>query len=198
VRVFVSGPSGVGKTTVIKEVLRKNPDLVLSVSYTTRAPRKDEQDGVDYFFVSRDTFEDMVRKGAFLEWANVHGNLYGTSIEWVEEMESRGFHVLFDIDVQGVKQAKEKGLQGCFILIVPPTIDELERRLHSRGTEDRDSLVRRMENARAELAMWNLYDYLVVNDSLLECIETVHAVILAQRASKSEMIGRLPWLHTIA
>ncbi len=197
-RVFISGPSGVGKTTIIKEVLRKNPDMVLSVSYTTRPPRHDEQDGVDYHFVPRRTFEEMIGSGAFLEWAVVHGNLYGTSIGLIEEVERRGEHVLLDIDVQGVIQAKQKGSDGCFILIVPPSLEELERRLDGRGTEDPSSLARRIENARGELARWDLYDYLVVNDSLSECIGAVNAVILAQRSSRPEMIRRLPWLRTIA
>lgn len=196
-RVFVSGPSGVGKTTVIREVLGKNTDFVLSISYTTRSPRPGETDGVDYFFVSRQAFEDMVAQGEFLEWAAVHGNLYGTSLGWVEQNERKGLHVLFDIDVQGVAQAREKGIEGCYILIVPPTLEELERRLSSRGTETPESVSLRMANARSELKRWDMYDYLVINDSLMECIEAVNSIIAAQRCSRKEMIQRLPWLKTI-
>lgn len=197
-RVFISGPSGVGKTTVIQEVLRKNTDMVLSVSYTTRQPRQGEKDGVDYFFVSKETFEDMMRRGEFLEWARVHDNLYGTSIAWVENVERQGRHVLFDIDVQGVSQARDRGIRGCYILIVPPALEILERRLSGRGTENPESLALRMTNARNELKRWDLYDYLVVNDSLSECIDAVDAIILAQRFSAAEVIGQLPWLTTIA
>ncbi len=197
-RIFVSGPSGVGKSTIIKEIVKRKTDIVLSVSYTTRAPRPCEQDGIDYFFISRPAFERMIRSDAFLEWAQVHENLYGTSLAWIEREERQGHHVLFDIDVQGVIQAKEKGSPGCFILILPPSMDELERRLSERGTEDPQALILRTQNAKNELSNWALYDYLVVNESLEQCIDDIATIIDAYRSSREVVIGELPWLKAIA
>ncbi|HNQ84511.1 MAG TPA: guanylate kinase [Deltaproteobacteria bacterium] len=197
-RIFVSGPSGVGKSTIIKEIVKRKTDIVLSVSYTTRAPRPCEQDGIDYFFISRPVFERMIRSDAFLEWAQVHENLYGTSLAWIEREERQGHHVLFDIDVQGVIQAKEKGSPGCFILILPPSMDELERRLSERGTEDPQALILRTQNAKNELSNWALYDYLVVNESLEQCIDDIATIIDAYRSSREVVIGELPWLKAIA
>jgi guanylate kinase len=184
VRIFISGPSGVGKSSIIKELLKRTPDLILSVSYTTRPPRPGEQDGVDYYFVSRSTFDEMVSRGSFMEW--------------ITSRESDGFNIIFDIDVQGVTQAKAKNTKGCFIFIIPPDMDALSRRLGGRGTEDRQQLNLRLENAKHELAFWNIYDYLVVNDSLDKAIEDISTIIEAQRFSREEVIGRLPWLSTIA
>jgi guanylate kinase len=197
VRIFISGPSGVGKSTIIKEILKKRPEIVLSVSYTTRPPRPGEQEGIDYFFVPMQSFEEMLQSGAFLEWARVHDNFYGTSLEWIERKEREGFHILFDIDVQGVIQSKGKGSPGCFILLVPPSMDELARRLNVRNTEDPRALALRIENAQNELAHWDLYDYLVVNDSLEKTIHEIVTIIDAYRSSKDVVIGELPWLRKI-
>lgn len=197
-RIFISGPSGVGKSTIIKEILKRKSDIVLSVSYTTRSPRPGEQEGIDYFFTDRQTFEQMIRSGAFLEWAEVHDNLYGTSLKWIAKEEREGLRVLFDIDVQGVTQSKEKGSPGCFILILPPSMDELVRRLSKRGTENPQALTTRIENAKSELSHWSLYDYLVVNDSLETTIHTITTIIEAYRSSREVVIGELSWLRTIA
>ena len=174
------------KIQIIKEIVKRKTDIVLSVSYTTRPPRPGEQDGIDYFFISRPAFERMIRSDAFLEWAQVHENLYGTSMAWIEREERQGHHVLFDIDVQGV------------ILILPPSMDELERRLSERGTEDPQALILRTQNAKNELSNWALYDYLVVNESLEQCIDDIATIIDAYRSSREVVIGELPWLKAIA
>jgi guanylate kinase len=196
-KIFISGPSGVGKSTIINEVMKKNKNIVLSVSYTTRSPRPEEKDGRDYFFVLKQTFEEMTAAHMFLEWACVHNQLYGTSIEWVNEKEDKGFDVLFDIDVQGVAQIREKGVKGCFILVVPPNLDELSKRLAKRGTEAEKDVALRLENARRELSYWKNYDYLVVNDTLKSTITDIESIIRAYQCTKEFSEEKLKWLHEI-
>ena len=196
-RIFLSGPSGVGKSTIIKAILARHPDMRLSISFTTRNPRPGEQDGREYFFISRQAFEERVASHSFLEWATVHDHLYGTSLDWVASMESQGFHILFDIDVQGVRQAQAQNSPGAYIMLLPPDLASLERRLKGRGTEDTRSLATRLENARQELSAWKLYDYLVVNDRLETAIADVESIISAERLRRREVEGRLRWLSEI-
>jgi len=196
-RIFLSGPSGVGKSTIIQAVLARHTDIRLSISYTTRTPRPGEQDGREYFFISRASFEERVSSKSFLEWANVHDHLYGTSLDWVASMESQGYHILFDIDVQGVKQAQAQHSPGAYIMLLPPDLATLERRLKGRGTEDSHSLATRLENARQEMRSWKLYDYLVVNDRLETAIADVESIISAERLRRQAVEGRLSWLSEI-
>lgn len=196
-RIFLSGPSGVGKSTIIRAILSRHADIRLSISYTTRSPRPGEQDGREYFFISRQDFEDRVASQCFLEWAAVHDHLYGTALEWVASMESQGYHILFDIDVQGVSQAQAHNSPGAYIMLLPPDMATLEQRLKGRGTEDSLSLATRLENARKEMRSWKFYDYLVVNDRLETAITDVETIISAERLRRQAVEGRLTWLSEI-
>lgn len=165
--VVLSGPSGVGKDTVLRELFRLDPNLHYSVSYTTRSPRPGERDGVSYSFVDRDTFEDMVRRGAFLEHATVYGHRYGTSLERVRDEVARGNVIVLKIDVQGAAGVRQRvDGDALFIFLLPPSDAELQRRLQERNTEDSRSLEVREATAVQELAEQSKYDHRVVNDNV--------------------------------
>jgi guanylate kinase len=179
----ISAPSGAGKTTVLKRVLAELPGVVFSVSHTTRKPRSGEEEGRDYFFVDPLTFAGIRDRGGFLEWAEVHGSLYGTSAAVVENLREQGMDVLLDIDVQGARQIRQQREQeGHFIFIAPPSWEELQRRLAGRGTETPESLAVRFRNARQEMGDLDHYDFLIVNDVVDHAVETLRAIIIAQRS----------------
>ena len=166
-RLFViSAPSGAGKTTLIKQVMARFPGLSYSVSHTTRAPRPGEIHGRDYFFVSREAFRQMIAAQAWLEWAQVHANFYGTSRAFVREQLAAGKNLLLDIDVQGARQIMDSGLDSVTVFIMPPSLDVLRDRLESRGTDSPETIALRLENAKKEIAVKHLYQYVVVNDDL--------------------------------
>lgn len=186
---IVSGPSGVGKGTVINEVLRLIPDINLSISYTTRPPRKNETNGKEYFFVSEEEFKDMIEKGEFLEWARVHGNLYGTPKRYIEEKLKNNEDVILEIDTQGARQVKRNFPNGVFIFILPPSIEELLKRLHKRGTEKEEEIHIRLNNAKEEFKEWEWYNYTVINESIQLTGELIASIIKAERCRTS----RLEW-----
>ena len=180
----ISAPSGAGKTTILKPILARIPAIGFSVSHTTRRPRPGEINGQDYFFVDIDQFVTMRQDGDFLEWAEVHGNFYGTSQPAVMAQLASGQDVILDIDVQGARQLKDRqGLDATFVFIVPPSLAELERRLTGRQTETAESLALRLQNAKQELQAANLYDYVVVNDDLDQAKAMLTAIILEKRAA---------------
>ena len=179
----ISAPSGTGKTTILKKVMARLPGLNFSVSHTTRKPRADEQNGRDYFFVERSIFEQMIAKEQFIEWARVHDNYYGTSIAAVSERLGEGEDIILDIDVQGAAIIrKSKSVSAVQIFIAPPGQKALEERLRGRNTEDEQTILLRLKNALEEMKAARAYDYLVVNDNLEEAIETLMAIIVAERA----------------
>jgi guanylate kinase len=183
-RLFViSAPSGAGKTTILKKVMARIPRLVFSISHTTRKPRQGEVDGRDYFFTDRPRFFEMVAQDRFLEHAEVHGNLYGTSRQGVEKQLGEGTDVILDIDDQGAAILRKSGLvDGAHIFIAPPGLTELERRLRSRGTESEEQLAVRLANAKLEIKAADEYDYLVVNDRLNDAVDLLCSIIVAERA----------------
>lgn len=187
--LVVSAPSGAGKTTLCR-LLIERLSFRFSVSHTTRRPRPGEVHGRDYYFVSRQEFETLVREGAFLEWAEVHGNLYGTSMAEVERALSGEEDLLLDIDVQGASQVKRKlGGQAVFVFIMPPSLEELERRLRSRGTEDEETLARRLARAREEIAYAPWFDYVVVNDQVERAFSDLVAIIRAERCRPARALA---------
>ncbi len=173
----MSGPSGAGKSTVVDRVLEKTPRLIRSVSVTTRPRRPAEEDGRDYFFVSENEFRDMISSGDLLEWAEVHGNLYGTKASFVQEHLSAGNDVLLEIDVQGGLNVRRSRPDALMIFIMPPSLEELERRLRGRGTEGEESIRRRLANAKNEIKSAADYDYSVINDDIDRCAEEIAGLI---------------------
>ena len=162
----ISGPSGAGKGTLVARLLAEVPDTWVSVSATTRAPREGEEDGVQYYFVSRERFEELVAQNELLEWAEYSGNCYGTPVESVMKKIDEGRQVILEIDVQGALQVRERIPQAKLVFIEPPSFEELENRLRNRGTEDEPTIQRRLEAARVELSQKMEYDIQLVNDDL--------------------------------
>jgi len=191
--IIISAPSGTGKTTILKRVMVDVERLCFSVSHTTRSGRAAEQEGEDYFFVSRERFEQMIKEDAFLEWALVHGNYYGTAIAPIKEKLAEGFDVVLDIDVQGAEIVrKQQSLDFVDIFIAPPGRAELEQRLRQRGTEDEKSLVMRLANSLEEMAQCRKYRYLIVNDRLDEAVTILTSIVLATRAEGRRTMSGLP------
>ena len=188
---IISAPSGSGKTTLTNELLRLVPDLNFSISYTTREPRGSEQNGREYFFVSRQEFEEMLRNGEFLEQADVFGNLYGTARRFLEQATRQGKDLLLDIDVQGAQQVKQKMPEAVSIFILPPSRDVLERRLRNRSQAEHvtseEVIRRRLEEAAREIEKYPNYDYILVNDRLDESIDQLKAIVLAERSKRSNV-----------
>ena len=179
---IVSAPSGAGKTTLVEKLVQRIPNLCLSRSYTSRAARPGEQDGVDYNFISRERFEAMARAGEFLEWADVFGNYYGTCAADTERCLGNGQDLVLVIDVQGARQVRGNGIGSIGIFVLPPSAQILEQRLRGRSKDSEEAIRRRLDVACREVGEFATYEYVVVNDELEAAVERLRAIVLAERA----------------
>jgi guanylate kinase len=186
--LIISSPSGAGKTTLTRDLLEYFGDFTFSVSHTTRKPRANERDGKDYYFVDRARFEDLVKQEAFIEWAEVHGNLYGTSVAEIERARTedrRG--IVFDVDYQGARQIRAVCPDAVSVFVLPPSMDELRRRLRGRASDDDATIERRYNNARAEIEHYGLFDYVLVNDELEKTKLGMRSIVSAERMRRKRM-----------
>ncbi|PKM81705.1 MAG: guanylate kinase [Firmicutes bacterium HGW-Firmicutes-14] len=180
--IVISGPSGTGKGTICQSLLKRRPDIFLSVSATTRSPRAGEIDGVHYHFRDRETFEEMIARDEFFEWAQVYDNYYGTPKGPVNTALAEGKDVLLEIDVQGALKIKKKAPDGIYIFVVPPSLDALRARITGRGTDSVEVINKRMNKAMEELAYLHEYDYIVINDILEEAVHRAESIIMAEQS----------------
>lgn len=189
--IVLSGPSGVGKGTVRKELF-KQEDLGFqySISMTTRKPREGEVDGVDYFFKSRDEFEELIKQDKLLEYAEFVGNYYGTPVDYVRQTISEGKDVFLEIEVQGARQIREKFPEALFIFLAPPSLSELESRIIGRGTESEDVIANRLKTAKEEIEMMDLYDYVVENDTVESACDKIKAIVVAGHCNREYVAKR--------
>ena len=184
--LIISSPSGAGKTTLCNRLRKEFSDLAFSVSHTTRKPRPNEVNGREYHFVEVAEFRGLASRGAFAEWAEVHGNLYGTSIKEIETARrNNATGILFDIDFQGARQIRAKVPEAVAVFVLPPSLDELERRLRGRATDDEDTVQKRLAKAQKEIENYALFDYLVVNDDLDRAYDRLRSVVLAESARRN-------------
>jgi len=187
VNVFIiSAPSGSGKSTLVSMIRRSVPNLEFSISYTTRKPRGSEQNGREYFFISREEFRQMIREDQFLEYAVVfETDYYGTACRFLDQAKDQGKDLLLDIDVQGAAQVKKKVREAVSIFILPPNRSELEQRLRSRGQDSEEKIQRRLEEARREIENYDKYDYILVNDHLEDSVKALEAILLSERQKRA-------------
>ncbi len=194
---IVSAPSGAGKTSLCKEIIDIFPNMRHSVSYTTRSPRPGEVNGIDYFFVSGEEFKRMVDDGEFAEWAEVHGNLYGTAIKTLEEYRKNGIDVILDIDCQGARKLKERCPGSVYIFILPPDFQELRRRLTGRNSDSSETIERRIRVAALEIKESRWYDYIIVNDVFARAVEELKSVLIAEKCRTEKVLASVSGLFDI-
>lgn len=183
----ISAPSGAGKTTLVRQVIAQLGGVTLSVSCTTRGPRPEEREGIDYVFITRDEFEAMEREGKFIEWAQVHGDLYGTPRANVDKLQD-GEDLVLEIDTQGARKIREEFHDGVLIFIRPPSLEVLEGRLRSRGGDSEEAIQARLRNAQKELDQMAWYDYIVVNDEIEEAARQLASIIIAERCKTARVL----------
>lgn len=190
----VAAPSGAGKTTLVRMLLEREPAVHLSISFTTRAPRPGEQNGREYHFVAVDAFRGMISRDEFLEWAEVHGNFYGTSKKWISDQLAAGHDVLLEIDWQGAQQVRKLFPDAIGIFILPPSMDELTRRLTGRGTDAPDVIERRLAAAEAEMRHVGEFDYVIINDQLDQALDDLRAIVRCSRLNFGKQRDQHPAL----
>lgn len=187
----VSGPSGTGKTSILRRVLAADPGTRFSVSHTTRAPRTGERDGEDYRFVNEEAFRGLVNAGAFLEWAEYQGHLYGTSREAVDGLTRHGLDVILEVEIQGARQLRERLRGAAFVFVLPPSMEVLEQRLRGRGSDASEVVRTRLERAHEELREVHRYDYVIVNEDLDRAVAALRHVIAACRLERERVLPEL-------
>ena len=186
----VSAPSGTGKTTLVERLVERVPNLTMSRSYTSRPRRAGEVDQVDYNFISHERFQTMAAHGEFLEWADVFGNLYGTSAADTEHVLESGVDLVLVIDVQGARKVRRRGLETTAVFVMPPSLEVLEQRLRGRSKDSEDAIQRRLTVAREEVAAFREYDFVVVNDDLASAVDRLRGIVIARRARLERMRAR--------
>jgi guanylate kinase len=179
--IILSGPSGVGKGTICRSLCQGNDQIMCTTSLTTRSPRKGEQDGVDYYFVDEKKFHELKERGSFLEWAEVHGNLYATLAQEVERLRQEECDVILEIDVQGAAQVRRTTAEGIFIFLLPPSMEELWKRIEGRGTDTPEAMQERFKNACHELMEVWQYDYVIVNNTVPGAVNDIKGIIMAEK-----------------
>lgn len=187
---IVSAPSGAGKTSLVSALLKINKQIDLSVSYTTRAPRPGETNGVDYHFVTREQFTEMAKRGDFLESAEVYGNYYGTSQSWISQENSKGKDILLEIDWQGAAQVRSKFPDSIGIFILPPSLEALESRLHGRKQDSAEIIAKRLQAAREDISHVAEFDYVIINDQLDVALQQLNAVVVAAGLRRNRQLTR--------
>ena len=187
--IIISAPSGTGKTTTCKRLKQRLPNLKIATSHTTRKIRKGECQGVDYFFISKEEFESKKNNNDFLEWAKVHTEYYGTSFESIDKHRQNGFDILLELDIQGVNSLRNMNFEGIYIMILPPSIEEMKKRLKKRGTETEDDIERRLKTGKEEIKVYKKHDYVITNFEVEETVESILSII---RAEKSRVIRYIP------
>lgn len=196
--IVLSGPSGVGKGTVCKALRAQAPEIVYSVSATTRSPRQGEVEGVNYFFKTREQFQQLIEQDQMLEWAEYVGNFYGTPRKFVEDTLNSGKDIILEIEVQGALKVKQKFPEGVFIFLLPPSLGELESRIVGRGTESEDSIRSRMSVAVDEIRLMEHYDYAIVNDQVEGACDRIQSILAAEHCRKDRMLLKIKhWMAEV-
>lgn len=187
-----SAPSGSGKSTITEALMERFDSLVYSISHTSRPPRGTEQDGIDYHFVTDSSFREMIEQNAFLEWAKVHGHLYGTAFDTIKAQMSAGSDILMDVDVQGGRNVKNQFPESTLIFLLPPSLEILQKRLTARGTDDPEVIEKRMAQASEEIKHCSWYDYIVINDDLEKAVFEAQSIIVSARCRRA---CRMDWVN---